>query len=639
MKPPRQEPDTPWAAISRAFANLADELPVGMVRVSEDGEATAANHYARTVLEGGGADRILRAVQQLCDRQRDVGGTVEGVLSLGATGEIRLMVESLDDGSGHIVFIERSATNRLRAEIRALRAMLGSTAAPLPPRVAASKAVGTLAGTLMGCHLLLYELDLARSRLVPVAQAGVPLIRGDLAKAIELGSDGAPHSSLERCVTVGAPTHVRNLGRSPLPLDRALPGSDELAALALPVRSAGEICGALFVVGPTGTLGDGELRLLSSLTDIVGGLLHRARREARAESAETLVRKLADAILEVGSDGAILSASGNLDIFGFEASELVGRPIHSVVSWQDRQTWSEVVAEVRDGGTTVLPVCVKHAEARPVHCEVTVHVEPAPEGRTMRAVFRDVSDRVRLQERITEAEKTAVAREQLAALGQLSAGVAHEINNPLAFIKSNISSLFDCLEDYRAGQLTIDETLSEIEEIARDCQSGTARILEIVDALKGMSRNDTKETDFSPAKAIRDAVTVFRGAKKTIATVDLSLPDQLPLVRGSAGRFSQVIMNLLENGLDAQGGEGKLEVSARVDDATLRVDVRDYGSGIPEAVQERIWEPFFTTKGVGKGTGLGLAICKDIVEGMGGSLSFDTGPSGTTFHITLPLPA
>ena len=637
MKPPRQELDTPWAAISRAFANLADELPVGMVRVTGDGEATAANHYARTILEGGGAERILRAMQQLCERQREVGGTVEGVLSLGATGEVRLMVEALDDGSGHIVFVERSATNRLRAEIRALRAMLGSTAAPLPPRLAASKAVGTLAGTLMGCHLLLYELDLARSRLVPIAQAGVPLVRGTLAKAIELKTEDAPRSSLERCVSLGAPTHVRNLGRSPLPLDRELPGADDLSALALPVRSAGGICGALLVVGPTEALGDGELRLLSSLTDIVGGLLQRARREAQAESAEVLVRTLADAILEVGSDGSILSASGNLEIFGLEAEELRGRPIHSVVSWRDRQTWSEVVAEIRDGGSTVLPVCVRHAEARPVHCEVTIHVEPAPEGRTMRVVFRDVTDRVRLQERISEAEKTAVAREQLAALGQLSAGVAHEINNPLAFIKSNISSLFDCLEDFRTGHLTIEETLTEIEEIARDCQSGTTRILEIVDALKGMSRNDSNETDFSPAKAIQDAVTVFRGAKKTIASVELDLPPQLPLVRGSAGRFSQVIMNLLENGLDAQGGEGTLEVSAEVDEAMVRIHVRDHGSGIPEAVQERIWEPFFTTKGVGKGTGLGLAICRDIVEGMGGSLSFDTGPKGTTFHITVPV--
>ncbi|RMG18794.1 MAG: PAS domain S-box protein [Deltaproteobacteria bacterium] len=622
--------------MSRAFATLADELPVGMVRVTASGETTAANHYARTILEGAAADRIMRAIHQLCERQREAGETVEGILSLGSAGEVRLMVAALDDGSGHIVFLERSGTERLRAEIRALRAMLGSTSAPHPPRLAASKALGTLAGTLMGCHLILYELDLGRTHLIPIAQAGVPLASGPLAERLAIDHAESPRSSVERAVRSGAPTHVRNLSRSPLELDTTVADGDVLSALALPVRSGGEICGALLVVGPTETLGDGELRLLASLTDVVGGLLQRARHEALASRASTLVEELADAILEIGTDGSILSARGDLAIFGRSEQELIGCSVHSLVGWRDRQTWSEVVAEIRDGGTTVVPISVKHREGGLVHCEVTIHVEKGPEGRQMQAIFRDVSDKVALEERIREAERAAVAREQLAAIGQLSAGVAHEINNPLAFIKSNISSLFACLEDLKEGRAPLEEVIEELTEIATDCQNGTARILEIVDALKGMARNDKKETDFSPLKAIHDAVTVFRGAKKTLAEVELSLPDQLPMLRGSPGRFSQVIMNLLENGLDAQGGKGRLEVGGSVGDESVLITVRDHGSGIPEEVQERMWEPFFTTKGVGKGTGLGLAICRDIIEGMGGSIECETGPQGTTFFLRIP---
>jgi signal transduction histidine kinase len=256
-----------------------------------------------------------------------------------------------------------------------------------------------------------------------------------------------------------------------------------------------------------------------------------------------------------------------------------------------------------------------------------------------------------LEADVRRAQEVATRREELAAIGQLAAGVAHEINNPLSFVKSNFATMAEHISELNArmesarsaltdgpaqGRLSVSEILSDLAEIAEESRSGIERIAHIVQALKGMARTRTNDRmEFNPAQAIHDAVIIFRGAKRG-CNVEVEI-GQLPPVRGSPGAVGQVLLNLLDNALDSMGGSGTIQVRAEEVDQKLRITVRDQGTGIPLEVQARMFEPFFTTKEQGKGTGLGLFICYEIVKQMAGEISFDTGPTGTTFAVELPV--
>jgi signal transduction histidine kinase len=143
---------------------------------------------------------------------------------------------------------------------------------------------------------------------------------------------------------------------------------------------------------------------------------------------------------------------------------------------------------------------------------------------------------------------------------------------------------------------------------------------------------------FDPAHGVSNAVTLFRGVHRHRVNVEWQVRS-LPLVQGSVGALSQVVLNLLQNGFDAMGGKGRMAVSAAVhaDDGSVLIEVSDEGPGIPAGVQEHVFEPFFTTKPEGTGTGLGLYLCQQLVHGMRGTLTFRTGTAGTTFVVKLPV--
>ncbi|MBL8916977.1 MAG: GHKL domain-containing protein [Archangium sp.] len=249
-----------------------------------------------------------------------------------------------------------------------------------------------------------------------------------------------------------------------------------------------------------------------------------------------------------------------------------------------------------------------------------------------------VLDLATLEQEAARAREVASQRDRLATIGQLVAGVAHEINNPLAFLKSNLTSLRSDLDDIKSQP---GGGVGEADEIVAESLEGVLRIETIVQALKGTSRKKDERVRFDPAKAIAEAVTIFRGAHKQDVDVECHGLSRLPEVIGSPSALGQVALNLLQNGLDAMSNQPrkgrKLFVSAQLDDKMLRFSFRDHGTGIPADVQRRMFDAFFTTKDPGKGTGLGLPICKEIAESMGGDLAFTTGPDGTCFVISIPL--
>jgi signal transduction histidine kinase len=248
-----------------------------------------------------------------------------------------------------------------------------------------------------------------------------------------------------------------------------------------------------------------------------------------------------------------------------------------------------------------------------------------------------VLDLVALEAEAARAREVAAQRDRLATIGQLVAGVAHEINNPLAFLKSNLFSLKAEVEDLvGAGS----DPLTEVNEIVSESLEGVSRIETIVQALKGTARKTQEKIRFDPARATAEALTIFRGAKKSEVEIESDFT-HLPEIVGSPSALGQVILNLMQNGLDAMSGldrkRHRLQVHGECKGEQVLIAVRDQGTGIPPEVQRRMFDAFYTTKDPGKGTGLGLYICKEIVEGMGGTLRYTTGPEGTCFEIELPV--
>lgn len=263
--------------------------------------------------------------------------------------------------------------------------------------------------------------------------------------------------------------------------------------------------------------------------------------------------------------------------------------------------------------------------------------------------------------------------QKLEGIGQLAAGIAHEINTPTQFVTDNLTflrdswnSAYELLERYRsavgeaAGRLPrgVAETLKQAEEscdfsfIASEVPraidqslDGAHRVARIVRAMKEFSHPDSAEkTATNLNKAIESTVTVARNEWKYVAELVMELDAALPPVVCYPGDINQVVLNLIINAAHAikekvkEGEKGRITVGTRMLDGRVQVWVADTGTGIAEAIRGRVFDPFFTTKEVGKGTGQGLAMAYAVVvKKHGGQIWFETKVGeGTRFFINLP---
>ncbi|WP_164013893.1 ATP-binding protein [Pyxidicoccus trucidator] len=253
--------------------------------------------------------------------------------------------------------------------------------------------------------------------------------------------------------------------------------------------------------------------------------------------------------------------------------------------------------------------------------------------RLLGGVSLDITDRKAMQAQL-------VVSDRLAAVGTLAAGVAHEINNPLAFVLSNLSFLSGELQGV-SRELPPGRT-AEMEEVLREASDGAHRVRQIVRDLRTFSRGDDEAaTSVNVQSVLESAITMARGELKMRAQIVREYRD-VPLVEGNEGRFGQVFLNLLINAAQAipQGKPDQHEVRLVLRHAGDRVivEVTDTGVGMPPEVRARIFDPFFTTKPVGEGTGLGLSICHGIVTGFGGEISVESEEGrGSTFRVVLPV--
>ena len=280
-----------------------------------------------------------------------------------------------------------------------------------------------------------------------------------------------------------------------------------------------------------------------------------------------------------------------------------------------------------------------------------------------------IEESKRMSQRLAQAQK-------LESIGQLAAGVAHEINTPMQFIGDNSVFLQDCMErllkiaasyaettdpdgpmipwqERRAMALEVldecrhDELQMEVPAAIQENQDGIERVVEIVRAMKEFSHPGTQEkVECNLNKLITSTVTVSRNKWKYHAEMVLDLSDDLPLVKVQPAELNQVVLNLIVNAADAireKFGDaemrGRITIRSYVQDESVVLSVEDSGVGLPAELRSRVFDPFFTTKDVGKGTGQGLAISHNIIVNKHcGSIDIESVEGqGTTFIVRLPL--
>jgi len=248
--------------------------------------------------------------------------------------------------------------------------------------------------------------------------------------------------------------------------------------------------------------------------------------------------------------------------------------------------------------------------------------DPAAGNAGALIVMDDISEKVHLEDQLLQAEK-------LSSIGLLAAGIAHEVNTPIAGISSYT-------------QMLLKETpeTDRRKKILEKIEKQTFRAAEIVSGLLNFSRlNSSEFKDLDINQLIEDSLALLNNHLqsnniKVESRYDLSLPP----VYGNMGKLQQVFVNLFLNARDAMPSGGELAVQTGMLESMVVVDISDTGSGITEENIRRIFDPFFTTKSVGKGTGLGLAVSYGIVQEHGGGIFVDSSSGrGTHFRVKLPI--
>jgi two-component system NtrC family sensor kinase len=350
------------------------------------------------------------------------------------------------------------------------------------------------------------------------------------------------------------------------------------------------------------------------------------------EQYKSVVENARDFIFLLDEKGNFISANtAAARALGIPAAGISGKSPDNFFAPEDAQA---VLAQVRDVLDSRKSVEVKSAvRIRDRVYWLSTHYVPVfgEDGRTVERVLvmaRDITERQRIEEQLYQTEK-------LASMGTLSAGVAHEINNPLAVILGFTEILLDRVPPD-----------SKEHELLKTIERQGLNAKRIVEKLMTYARQPSKEEEFSDLN--QDIEGVLSLVQNSFLTNKIELETRfardLPRVRGDSGELQQVFINLVNNAVAAMPHGGKLTVITKVNPYSQMVEAifADSGTGIPKDIADRIFDPFFTTKKVGEGTGLGLSVSYAIVTKFGGKIRFETrlqeaggGQHGTTFFVTL----
>jgi PAS domain S-box-containing protein len=421
---------------------------------------------------------------------------------------------------------------------------------------------------------------------------------------------------------------------------------------------------------------DGEISYFIAIKqDISERKLAEEKLRRAHQETEQLLSSISSILIGVDEDDRISRWNAAAErVFKVAASEVVGKPfLECGIQW-DWQGVLERISEClgKDRPSRLDDIRYQRPDGREGFLTLTVNPVRGEGGVVAGFLLlgTEVTEQKLLESQLAQAQK-------LESIGQLAAGIAHEINTPTQYVGDNTRFLQEAFEELlrlqeryaalveaaKAGPVP-PEMLEEIEEAMDEADieylsaeipkaiqqslEGVERVATIVRAMKDFSHPGVEEktaTDIN--KAIESTITVARNEWKYVADVVTDFDPSLPLVPCLAGELNQAILNIIINAAhaiadvvgDGSNGKGTISVKTRRDGDCVEVRISDTGTGIPEGARSKIFDPFFTTKDVGKGTGQGLAITHSvIVQKHGGSITFETEVGkGTTFIIRLPI--
>lgn len=381
---------------------------------------------------------------------------------------------------------------------------------------------------------------------------------------------------------------------------------------------------------------------------------------------DSVLRSISDVLVVMTPEGRILelNEAGILQT-GEAHAAVLGRDFGSLLVPGDRATWDGLLGKVaRSRRSHSAELELKGvSEAVPLEAALAPRLDDRGRviglvltGRPVGELRRAYADLARSHAEMQQAQAQLVRGEKLASLGRLLAGVAHELNNPISFVYANahamekyvvkLEAYFDAVHRGAPRDelvalretLRLDRDIGNLREAMQGARDGAARVRDIVDDLRRLSAEGTGEKiRFDLAETARVAAAwVIRGSKGALR-FETSGDGPLPVI-GREGHVQQVLMNLIQNAVDAveAGADPVVRVEFRSAEGRALVDIVDNGPGVDEATASAIFDPFFTTKPVGRGTGLGLAISLKIVEEHGGHLSLVPGGPGARFRLDLP---
>lgn len=482
--------------------------------------------------------------------------------------------------------------------------------------------------------------DVGSAEVRPVADAGAG---AGYLEAIRIALDGVPeaYGPTATALREQHPVVCADIATDPnmAPWREAALARGFRSSGAFPFVHRGTAGGTLNVYAPEPGFADPlEQYLLEGIAEDIGLALEaldreRARADAEARLAES--ERLHRAIFEHASDGIFIADGAThryLDanpagcaLLGYTREELCALTIEQVIAPDDLAARPVRLDEKALGVSFFSERRLVRKDGRPV--DVEIHGVRLADG-TLESVVRDVSERKRtLMER--------AATERMASLGRLAQGVGHEINNPLSYLALSLGLMRTLLVDLPPA------LRADLEEPLGHAEDGAERIARIVRALATFGRGDAESlAAVSLARAVDAALALTAHRMKHVATVEVDV-GAAPAVLGNEFQLTQVFVNLLLNAADAmeevvrKRHVVRIAARPRGDDEVV-VEVADTGPGIAASERERIFDPFYTTKAIGRGTGLGLSICRGIVGAFGGALEVDEAAGGgALFRVVL----
>ena len=398
------------------------------------------------------------------------------------------------------------------------------------------------------------------------------------------------------------------------------------AVVVIPLQRRGECIGAIMLVARAPrSFTESELSHVEAMADLLSVALANADLLETLRKAEwrfrTLFRVAPDAVLTLFASGRIAEANDAVrDILGLYPAQVVGRTLEEFVTEEEIARFRAELGKVLGGAPTRLELHLRH-EAGIRVVALAARLLPETDPPMVLILGRDMTAEREMRARLAETER-------LAAVGELVAGVAHEVNNPLC----TISAFAQLLQ--RDGAITADQRES-VDIIA----SETMRASQVLRDLLTFARRSESDSAAIQVNELIERTMRLRSYEMSslgIAT-EQTLANELPMVQGDPRQLQQVLLNLVTNAIQAMEplGGGSLRVATRRHEDRVLIEVADTGPGIPAEARAHVFEPFFTTKR--DGTGLGLSVSYGIVAAHGGSISIaHTGPGGTMFRVTLP---